>query len=75
VVLVGLDSGLTVAMKNQKAADTKRVERRKKGSDTLAEEWNRRLSVLNEPGAHERLDVVIAARGRLKRRPKAGSSY
>jgi hypothetical protein len=41
----------------------------------LAAEWDRRLAVLNQPGAHERLDAVIAAGGQLKSRPKAGYSF
>ncbi|MEA9391913.1 hypothetical protein SJI19_15405 [Acerihabitans sp. TG2] len=43
--------------------------------DELAERFNARLAVLNETGAAERVDALFAAKGQLKRRPKAGESY
>jgi hypothetical protein len=49
--------------------------RRLAGLEELAAEWDRRLAVLNQPGSHERLEAVMAAEGRLKRRPRAGSSF
>ena len=41
----------------------------------LSAEFDRRLAVLNAPGAHERIDAVFAARGRTKVRPKAGPTF
>ena len=45
---------------------------------TLAElstEFDRRLAALKSPETRGRVEAVIAARGRAKRRPKAGASF
>ena len=48
--------------------------RRQRGLADLAADFDERLKVLNEPGAHEKLDAVMKARGRMKRPPRAGES-
>jgi hypothetical protein len=45
---------------------------------TLAElstEFDRRLATLKSPETRGRVEAVMAARGRAKRRPKAGTSF
>lgn len=45
---------------------------------TLAElsaEFDRRLATLKSPGTRGRVEAVMAARGRSRRRPKAGVSF
>jgi PHD/YefM family antitoxin component YafN of YafNO toxin-antitoxin module len=38
----------------------------------LAAEFDRRLASLRRPDAHRKVDAVMDARGKTKRRPKAG---
>ncbi len=45
---------------------------------TLAEltaEFDRRLAALQAPDTHEWMDAVMASRGRVLPRPKAGASF
>lgn len=48
---------------------------RKKALAELSAEWDRRLAVLNEAGASERVDAMMDAQGRTKKRPKAGEAF
>jgi hypothetical protein len=41
----------------------------------LSAEFDRRLATLQEPDTGDRIDAVMATRGRTPTRPKAGSSY
>jgi PHD/YefM family antitoxin component YafN of YafNO toxin-antitoxin module len=41
----------------------------------LATDFERRLASLQDPETRTRVQAVMAARGRAKRRPKAGSSF
>lgn len=41
----------------------------------LAAEWDRKLAVLQDPDARQRLDEALATHGRVLPRPKAGSSF
>jgi len=41
----------------------------------LSAEFDRRLAKLQDTGTGDRIDAVMAARGRTPTRPKAGSSY
>jgi prevent-host-death family protein len=41
----------------------------------LSAEFDRRLARLKHPDAGDRVDAIMNARGRSKRRPKAGSSF
>jgi PHD/YefM family antitoxin component YafN of YafNO toxin-antitoxin module len=43
--------------------------------DELASRFDARLSVLNEPDARGKLDALLASRGRLVQRPRAGASF
>ena len=46
------------------------------GSDerhALEAEWDRRLACLNDPDARKRIDAVMDASGRMKKRPIAGT--
>ncbi|MCW5624563.1 MAG: type II toxin-antitoxin system prevent-host-death family antitoxin [Burkholderiales bacterium] len=44
--------------------------------DELAQRFNARLAVLQEPGASQKVQALFDAKGKLsKRRPKAGTSY
>jgi hypothetical protein len=47
-------------------------ERRQAALLQLKAEWDRKLAVLNEPDARDRVDALFDAGGRLKKRPKAG---
>jgi len=68
-----LFSEIVMAKKRRSQAGS--AERRKLEFKELADEWDRRLAVLNMPDAHKRLDAVFAARGRMRRPPKAGPAY
>jgi hypothetical protein len=50
-------------------------ERRLKSLAELSAEWDRRLAPLKDPKAGERVDAMMDAQGRTKRRPKAGETY
>jgi hypothetical protein len=50
-------------------------DRLEKARKELQAEWDQRLACLNEPGASERVDAVMDARGRMKKRPIAGPTY
>lgn len=50
-------------------------KRRQAVIEELREQWDRKLAVLNEPGAAEKIDAIMNACGKTKRRPKAGESY
>lgn len=41
----------------------------------LAAEFDRHLAQLQAPDTRERVEAVLASKGRAKRRPKAGPSY
>jgi prevent-host-death family protein len=43
--------------------------------DELAGRFNARLAVLQQPEAGRKIEAVFAARGKLARRPKAGTSF
>ena len=43
--------------------------------DELAGRFNARLAVLQQPEADRKIETVFAARGKLARRPKAGTSF
>jgi PHD/YefM family antitoxin component YafN of YafNO toxin-antitoxin module len=43
--------------------------------EELSAEFDRRLASLKSPDARDRIDAVMNARGRSKRRPKAGESF
>lgn len=43
--------------------------------DELTQRFNDRLAVLQEPAARKRLDALLAAKGKLRSKPKAGASY
>jgi hypothetical protein len=51
------------------------AERHEPRLKELGAEWDRRLSILNMPDAHKRLDAVLAAGGHMKRRLKAEPTY
>ena len=70
-----LFSEIVMAKKRRSQAGLSSAERRKLEFKELADEWDRRLAVLNMPDAHKRLDAVFAARGRMRRPPKAGPAY
>lgn len=46
-----------------------------KTNNLLKEKYDKRLSVLNEPGAREAIDAMFEARGKLKNPPKAGETF
>ena len=50
-------------------------ERRQAALAELAAEFDRRLAALKSPETRSRVEAVMAARGRTKRRPKAGVSF
>jgi rRNA processing protein Krr1/Pno1 len=41
----------------------------------LSADFDKRLAALKTPEARDRIEAVMAAKGRLKRRPKAGASF
>jgi len=41
----------------------------------LSAEFDRRLATLQDPDTDDRIDALMASRGRTPTRPKAGSSY
>ena len=43
--------------------------------DELAGRFNARLAVLQQPKVGRKIEAVFAARGKLARRPKAGTSF
>jgi len=43
--------------------------------DELAERFQARLALLQQPDAGDKVDAVFAARGKLARRPRAGAAY
>jgi len=43
--------------------------------DELAGRFNARLAVLQQPEVGRKIEAVFAARGKLARRPKAGTSF
>ena len=55
--------------------DKEAEERRLKSLAELSAEWERRLAPLQDPKAGERVDAMMDAQGRIKRRPKAGETY
>jgi prevent-host-death family protein len=50
-------------------------EHRQAALAELSAEFDRRLAALQTPETRRRVEAVMAARGRTKRRPKAGVSY
>lgn len=50
-------------------------ERRQAVLAELSAEFDRRLAALKSPETRGRAEAVMAARGRSKRRPKAGASF
>jgi prevent-host-death family protein len=50
-------------------------ERRHAALAELSAEFDRRLAALKSPETRSRVEAVMAARGRTKRRPKAGVSF
>lgn len=46
--------------------------RRQASLAELTAEFDRRLAALKNPDAHKRVDAMMDARGKTKRRPKAG---
>lgn len=47
----------------------------KKAVAEVSAEWDKRLAVLNEPGAAERVDAMMDKQGRSAKRPKAGETF
>jgi hypothetical protein len=43
--------------------------------DDLTQRFNDRLAVLQQPQAARKVDALLAAKGKLKTRPKAGASF
>jgi len=43
--------------------------------DELASRFDSRLAALQQPGADKKVKSLLAAKGKLKRRPKAGTPY
>ena len=43
--------------------------------DELASRFDSRLAALQQPGADKKVKRLLAAKGKLTRRPKAGKSY
>ncbi len=43
--------------------------------DALAEQFNARLEVLQQPQSHDRLARVLASKGRARKAPKAGKDF
>jgi PHD/YefM family antitoxin component YafN of YafNO toxin-antitoxin module len=43
--------------------------------DALAEQFKARLEVLQHPQAHERLERVLASKGRARKAPKSGKDF
>jgi hypothetical protein len=43
--------------------------------DDLTQRFNARLAVLQEPQASKKVHALLAAKGKLKTRPKAGASF
>jgi PHD/YefM family antitoxin component YafN of YafNO toxin-antitoxin module len=43
--------------------------------DDLTQRFNDRLAVLQAPQAPQRLDALLAAKGKLRTKPKAGASF
>lgn len=43
--------------------------------DELADRFNARLAVLQQPESGKKVEALFAARGKLARRPKAGASF
>jgi len=41
----------------------------------LSADFDRRLASLQDPDTHDRIDALMASRGRTPTRPKAGTSY
>lgn len=50
-------------------------QRFKAALKVISAEWDRRLAPLQEPDARERLESLLAAKGRAKTRSKAGESF
>jgi hypothetical protein len=57
------------------AVAEKAEERRQAALSELSADFDRRLAVLNAPETRGRVKAVMKARGRSKRRPKAGASF
>ena len=49
--------------------------REKSVLDQLAEQFDQRLAVLQQPGAAKKVNAVFGSRGRLANRPKAGATF
>ena len=47
----------------------------KKAVAEVSAEWDKRLAVLNEPSAAGRVDAMMDAQARSKKRPKAGETF
>jgi hypothetical protein len=43
--------------------------------DELASRFNSRLATLQQPDAGQKVQALLAAKGKVKRRPKAGASF
>jgi prevent-host-death family protein len=43
--------------------------------DELADRFDARLAVLQQPGANRKVEALMNAKGKLARRPKAGASF
>lgn len=43
--------------------------------DELSAQFNRRLAALQEPDAADKVAAVLASKGKLRSRPKAGSAF
>lgn len=63
-----------VPKKQQKGAKAVRRDRQSALAELRAE-WDRRLAPLQDPDARARVEAVLAAKGRAKRRSKAGPSF
>jgi hypothetical protein len=58
---------------DKKAAADDAEQRRQAAIRELNAAWDRKLECLKHPDAHDRIEAIFEARGRSKKRPKAGS--
>jgi hypothetical protein len=67
---------MDVATYQKIAAVAENAERRRQAALTeLSAEFDRRLATLKSSETRDRIEAVMGARGRTKRRPKAGASF
>jgi len=62
-------------METEKQKEAKTLVAREAAKAEVEAEFDRRLASLRAPDTRQRVEAVMAARGRGKTRPKVGSSF